>query len=394
MTAAEALPVRTPAVRRAYPGVVVAFFVHGLLFSSWTAHISLIKAALHIGDGTLGLALLGAPLGTVSAVALTAYLVPRFGSRRMLQVGLVGYAASGPLVGLVGSVFQLFLALLLWGAFMGMLDISMNAQGIAVERARERPLLNGLHGCWSLGAFVGAGAGALGVALGVGLTPQLLIIGAPTAAVGLLLSLRMLGDRAARDRAADEPRPKLTRAVLLTVLLLGAIAFASMLCEGAAADWSSVYLRDSTGSTAAVAGLGFTLFALAMMSVRMTGDRLLARFGVRRVIPVLALAAGAAFAAALALGTVATGLIAFLLLGLGVGAVVPTAFSAAGRLPGVHPGRSVAGVSGLGSAGFVLGPPVIGQLAAATSLPIALGLVPLLCVGIAVGTLRVPAARG
>jgi MFS family permease len=400
MSSAEAPPAsRDAAARRAYPGVVGAFFVHGLLFASWTAHIPLIKAALHIGNGTLGLALLGAPVGSVTAIWITAYLVPRLGSRRVVQVSVLGYAASGALVGLVGSVPQLFLALLLWGAFMGMLDISMNAQGIAVEHARGRPLLNGMHACWSLGAFAGAGAGALGVAIGLGLTPQLLILGIPTALVTVVLCVRMLADSAADNAAqdgagkadADAPPPAKTRTLSVTVLLLGAVAFASMLCEGAAADWSSVYLRESAAGSAAIAGLGYTVFALAMVFVRMSGDRLLARFGAWRVIPLLAVVAAVALTVALIVGAVATGLVAFFLLGLGVGAVVPTTFSAAGRIRGLHPGRSIAAVSGLGWAGFVLGPPVIGQLAAVTSLPLALGLVPLLCAFIAATTLRVTA---
>jgi fucose permease len=225
------------------------------------------------------------------------------------------------------------------------------------------------------------------------LAPQLLILGVPTAAVTVVLSLRMLGDRAAPE-PHDAPEGAKTRVLSATVLLLGAIAFASMLCEGAAADWSSVYLRDSAAGSAAIAGLGYTVFALAMMFVRMSGDRLLARFGARRVIPLLAAVAAAALAAALAIGAVATALAAFFLLGLGLGSVVPTTFSAAGRIPGIHPGRSVAGVSGLGWAGFVCGPPVIGQLAAGTSLPIALGLVPLLCAFIAVASWRVTAMHG
>lgn len=395
MSAAEAAAMSpVTASHRAYPGVVAAFFVNGLLFASWTAHIPLVKAALQIGNGTLGLALLGAPVGSVVAIWVTAYLVPRLGSRRVVQLSLVGYALSGALVGLVGSVPELFLALLLWGAFMGMLDISMNAQGIAVERARGRPLLNGMHACWSLGAFAGAGAGAVSVAVGLGLTPQLLILGVPTAAVTVALSFRMLADRSASEPDAGASPPPKTRTLSITVLLLGAIAFASMLGEGAAADWSSVYLRDSAAGSAAIAGLGYTVFSLAMMLVRIFGDRLLARFGARRLIPLLAAVAAAALAAALAVGLVATGLVAFFLLGLGLGTVVPTTFSAAGRIPGLHPGRSVAGVSGLGWAGFVLGPPVIGQLAAATSLPLALGLVPLLCAFIAVATLRVTAMHG
>jgi fucose permease len=279
----------------------------------------------------------------------------------------------------------------------------MNAQAVAVERTRGRQLMNSMHACWSLGAFAGAGVGAGAVALGIGLTPQLLVIGLPTAVAAVLLSVRMIGDRTAladdaepadADQAAPPPAASRTRLISAAMLLLGAVAFASMLCEGAAADWSSVYVHDSLHGSSTIAGFGYTAFALAMMLIRVTGDRLLARFGIRRIIPLLAVVAAAAMAVALAVGTVATALTAFFLLGLGVGSVVPTAFSAAGRLPGVHPGQGVAGVSGLGWAGFVLGPPIIGQLAGAFSLPVALGLVPLLCTFIAVAAIRMSALRG
>lgn len=380
--------------RRARPAVVATFLVHGLLYASWTAHIPSIKAALGIGNGTLGLALLGAPVGSVAAMAVAAALVPRLGSRAIVRGALVGYAAAGVLVGLAGSVPVLFLGLFLWGAFQGTLDISMNAQAIAVEHAYERPLMNGMHAWWSIGAFLGAGAGTLGVALGLGLAPQLVIIGVPSTLVALLLTARMVSDdRTSRPELGPERAKRGRRIVSAAMLLLGAVAFASMLCEGAAADWSSVYLRDSVSGSAAVAGLGYTAFALAMVLVRFAGNQLLARFGASRALPVLAVLAAAAIAVALAVGTVTLGLIGFFVLGLGVGTVIPTTFSAAGRLPGLHPGQAVAGVSAVGWAGFLFGPPIIGQLADAVSLPVALGLLPLLCALIAVAAVRVPAMR-
>jgi fucose permease len=177
------------------------------------------------------------------------------------------------------------------------------------------------------------------------------------------------------------------------MVLLGAVAFASMLCEGAAADWSSVYLRDSLGSGSAVSGLGYAAFALAMVVVRIFGDRLLRRFPAHELLPALAALTTVTFAIALVVASVPTAIVAFFVLGLGVGTVIPTAFSAAGRLPGVHPGVGVAAVSGLGWAGFVCGPPVIGQLAGATSLPVALAAVPILTAVIAIATRRVTALR-
>ena len=129
---------------------MAVFFTQGLLFASWTAHIPQVKAHLDLTDGSLGLALLGAPLGAVSAMLVSAHLLPRFGSRRMVQTSLFGYCVSGPFVGVAGSLPALFAALYAWGAFQGAVDVSMNTQAISVEQARGSPLMSGLHGCWSI----------------------------------------------------------------------------------------------------------------------------------------------------------------------------------------------------------------------------------------------------
>lgn len=383
--------------------VVAAFFAHGLLFASWTAHIPRVKAHLGIDDGTLGVALLGAPAGSVAAMVAGAWLIPRLGSRRMVRICLAGYCVSGPLVGLAGSVPELFGALFVWGAFLGNLDVAMNTQAISVERVRGRPLMNGMHAMWSVGAFTGAGCGTLGVAVGLSLTTQLVILGVVALLVAGWLSRSLIGDV---RNASDAPTPVATaaavpapagarrttpRRISPAMLLLGAVAFAAMLSEGAAADWSSVYLHESLRTTAAVAGLGYTVFALAMVAVRLFGDRLLERYPAHQLLPALAVLATVAFAVALAVGTVPLTLVGLFLLGIGLGVVIPTAFSAAGRLPGLHPGVGVAAVSGLGWAGFVCGPPLIGRLAGATSLTLALVLVPVLTAFIAVGTRSVRA---
>jgi MFS family permease len=377
-------------IRGAQVAVAATFFAHGLLFASWAAHIPHVKAHLGVDNGSLGLALLGAPVGSVSAIAVAGYLVPRVGSRRVVQGALLGYCAAGPFVGVAGSVAGLFVALYFWGAFQGALDIAMNTQAITVEGARRRALMNGMHAAWSIGAFTGAGAGALAVAVGLGLSQQLLILGALVVLVIGWFTTALLPDAphdAERARASGERR------ISAAMLLLGAVAFASMLCEGAAADWSSVYLRDSVGGSTTSSGLGYAAFASAMVLIRLFGNRLLERFPANVLLPALAGATCAGFAAALLVGTVPVGIAAFFLLGLGVGAVVPTAFSAAGRLPGVHPGVGVAAVSGLGWAGFVCGPPLIGQLANAFSLSVALVLVPILTAVIAVATRWVTALR-
>jgi MFS family permease len=386
----------TAAGRPQRAATLATFVSHGLLFASWTAHIPQLKDRLGLADGTLGLALLGAPLGSVLAMLVVAHLLPRLGSRRMVQVSLAGYALAGPLVGLSGSFAALFGTLFAWGAFQGALDVSMNTQAVTVERAAGRPLMSGFHASWSIGAFAGAGLGALGVAAGLSLTRQLLLLAVPVLLIAGRLTTRMLPDSNPPPGKHDTGRPVRRPVLRLSapVLILGGIAFASMLCEGASADWASVYLRGTVGVSAAVAGLGYTVYALAMVVVRLSGNRLLARFQGRRLLPVLAAVAVAGFTVGLLGGRSATVIAGFGCLGVGLALVIPTVNSAAGRLPGYNPGTAIAMVSACGWVGFVFGPPIIGELASATSLTAALGILPALVACIVVATARARALRG
>jgi MFS family permease len=200
-----------------------------------------------------------------------------------------------------------------------------------------------------------------------------------------------MGRASTTGRAADDIRPASRWSG--GMILLGAIAFAGMLCEGASADWASVYLSGPLHATGAVPGLGYAAFALAMVTVRLSGNRLLRRFTPSHLVSALAAVATAGFAAGLALGRPAAAIAGFVFLGIGLASVVPAVFSAAGRITGLHPGTAVATASACGWAGFVCGPPLIGQLASAASLPLALGLLPFLTAFVAVGALVSPALR-
>jgi MFS family permease len=371
------------------------FFVHGFLFASWTAHIPQLKQHLVLSDGALGLALLGAPIGSVLAMVVAARLLPRVGSRRMVRLALAGYCVSGPFIGLTGSLDTFFLAFLLWGFFQGMLDVSMNTQAIAVERFSGRVLMPGFHGSWSSGALVGALTGAVAVGLGVSLSDQMLVLAAPCLlAVGWLTAQMIPDRRADGDSESSERTTGGPGGVLQgAVIVLGVIVFADMLGEGAAADWAAVYLRNSQHAVPLVAGLGYAAFALAMLTVRLSGNRLFTRFAAHRLLPLLAAIASLGFAAGLVIDRPVSVLIGFAFLGAGLGGVVPMVLSAAGAVSNVDTGKAVAAVAGCGWAGYVVGPVVIGGIASATTLHTALFLIPALTATVAVATGTAKALR-
>jgi MFS family permease len=368
--------------------VIAVFFVHGFLFASWTAHIPELKQHLGLSDGGLGIALLGAPIGSVLAIGVAARTLPKMGSRKVVRLALLGYCVSGPFIGLTGSLGTFFVAFLLWGFFQGMLDVSMNTQAINVERFSGRVLMPGFHGSWSCGALVGAVTGASAVALGLSLSRQLLILAVPCLLVVGWLSTRMIPDSQVGSdpesrRGSREERHGVFQRELI---VLGGIAFADMLCEGAAADWAAVYLRNSVHTLPVVAGLGFAIYALAMLAVRLSGNRLFTRFTAHRLLPLLAIVATLGFAGGLVIARPASVLVGFALLGAGLGGVVPMTLRAAGAVANVDTGRAVASVAGCGWAGYVVGPVVIGAVASSATLHTALFLIPVLTATVAGGT--------
>jgi MFS family permease len=87
----------------------------------------------------------------------------------------------------------------------------------------------------------------------------------------------------------------------------------------------------------------------------------------------------AAVGMALSLATTSPALVVggFLLVGFGLAAVAPLAFSAAGKMVPERAGSAVSVVTTFGYGGFLLGPPLVGGLAEVVGLRGALGLIAL-----------------
>ncbi|HEX5495860.1 MAG TPA: hypothetical protein VFX70_14915, partial [Mycobacteriales bacterium] len=181
-----------------------------------------------------------------------------------------------------------------------------------------------------------------------------------------------------RDRAGSGPVFAVPSGRLL---VLGLAAFAGLLCEGAASDWSAVQLRDSLGASAGVAGSAFVAFSLAMVAGRSVADRVTARLGRVRTIRVFTALGALALAAGLGTGSVAGAICGFGALGAGLSCVIPVLFGAAGRGPGPS-GPAIAAVATCGYLGWLLGPAIIGGLARVVGLSAALWTLPLLTAAI------------
>jgi MFS family permease len=372
-------------LRHARLAVVFAFIASGAGFANWAARIPAVKDQLDLSTGSLGIALLGPAIGAVVAMPLAGALMVRHGSRRLTRVSLVLLCVALPLPAVAPSLPLLIAALVLVGIGAGSLDVSMNAQAVALERRYGRPLLAGLHGLWSLGTVTGALTG--GMAAGAGLDPglHLSIVALVLLTVGVAVTSWLLPADADRDQTVRGfVRPN------RTLVILGAIAFCGLLSEGAVYDWSTVYMRDSLGTSEGLAVSAYAAFTLTMTVGRLVGDRARARFGSRALLGSATLVAAATLGAGLALHHQVAAVLGFAVLGAGLSCVVPIVFGAAGPATGLPSAPAIAAVSTVGYLGFIAGPPLIGAIGQLATLPSGLLLVVALTALIAVMSRRLP----
>jgi len=377
-------------VRQARWAVSAYFMVMGMISGVWLARIPAVKAQAHLSDGTLGAALFAVPIGLVLGAALAERLVDRVGSAHVTRVFGISTCIVFITPGLARNLPELMAALLAVGVFGGTQDVAQNAQGVRVEAAYERPVMTSMHAFYSLGAIAGALAGGGFAWAGEGPLPSLAAAGlfgavADAAAARWLLpgTSHVSPDAPARPKPG-KPARRDARHVRRLVLALGILGICSLVGEGAAGDWSAVYLRDNLGTSAGFAALGFASFSVTMTAGRLVGDRLIARFTVVSLIRACGLVAAAGLAGALATGSPYAAIAGFAVFGAGLSAVVPQVFAAGGRADPARPGSGLARVVGLGYAGMAAGPAVIGAAASRVGLHLAFGIPVLLALWIAV----------
>jgi MFS family permease len=364
----------TPSHSRARLAVTVVFALNGALFASIFSRLPSIQERAGIGDGALGLALLCAMLGLVVSQLGAGALAARLGTRPLVLVGALGYAAALVPISLSRSLVALAASLAYAGLSNGVLDVSMNVHGLTVERGLRRPILSGLHAAFSFGALGGAAIGGIVAGAGVGVVPHLCTAAAVGALVAVVATRFLLPPSA--DAAPEGPMfAAPTRALLLVTLF----AFCALLSEGAVNDWAAVYLENNLDSGEGIAAGGLAAFSLTMGIGRLAGDRLTRSIGSVRLARGGAGLAAAGMAAALAAADPVAAIVGFAAMGLGLAALFPLALRAAAERSGT-PGPAVAAVSGMGYVAFVAGPPLVGGLAEVIGLRSGLIVIVGLCV--------------
>ncbi len=351
-----------PANRRYRISVSAFFFIAGLTFATWASRIPDIKNKLQLSDGGLGTVLFALPLGLMTSLPVSAYMVSNFGSRKMMLTASITYPAILISLGLVNTSWQLAFALFFFGLIGNLFNISVNTQAVGVEALYGRSIMASFHGLWSLAGFSGATIGTLIISLGFVPYTHFIII----FFTALVLVLLCYGD------TLPHTNPSSSAPIFAipdsSLLKLGILAFFCLVCEGTMFDWSGVYFEKIVKAPKQFTTIGYVAFMSSMAGGRFAGDWLANRFGKKVMLQV----SGILIAIGLSVSIIFTGLVTatvgFLLVGMGVSSVVPLVYGEAGRSTTMSPGAALAAVSTIGFLGFLIGPPMIGFIAQATNL--------------------------
>ncbi len=377
-------------LRRKRLAVAAYYFVPGVVFASWASRIPDVKHILHLSNGQLGSVLFAIPIGQLLMMAFSGVLVNKFGSKKMLVLSEIVYAAVLVGIGTSSSVFHLILALIGFGMMANLMNIATNTQACLVEKMYGRNIMSSFHGLWSLGGFAGGIIGALfantvlpiEVHFGTILAMSLIIV-----ALGFR---HLVNDATAQAEEEDVPKFSF-RTIDPVLFLLGLMGFAGMFCEGTVYDWSSVYFSSVVKPDEAFIRAGYVAGMGAMTLGRFLADGFVTKYGPSRVLKTCGglIVTGLWLAAALPYLVTAT--LGFLLVGFGISSSVPICYSIAGKLGTIKASIAITIVSSISFFGFLVGPPVIGWISEATNLRIALSIAA--CLGLMIAFVSVKVSK-
>jgi MFS family permease len=347
-----------PDIRITRIAVKTFFFISGFVFATWASRIPSIQQKLQLNDAQLGSLLFALPVGLLTSMPITAYLIGRFSSRNILLLGVICYILLLACLGQAESFWQMAILLFCFGAARNLFNISINTQSVGVQDLNQKSIISSFHGIWSLAGLSGAALASVLIGFGLSTVQHFALVSG-----FVLLIVPLAWSKTLRSPAGSLSQKPVFFPPNRALLSLGLIAFMSMFCEGTMSDWSGIYFKKIVLVPNEYVTMGYLIYLGFMTFGRLVGDWVVNRIGEKKLLMLsgLLIAAGAGLLALFP--HVFTASVGFMLTGLGVSCVMPFLFLQASKVSGTPSGVAIATVSVIGYLGFLTGPPLIGFLA-------------------------------
>lgn len=339
-------------------------------------YIPHVKSSLGLDDGQLGLALFCYAMGTLLLIPFVPMITKKIGVGKSTIIGITLFSAAFVIPLLMGSFFTLCASLFLVGAFSGFTDVSMNAMVSEIEMEDGVHVMSATHGFFSLGGVIGAGIGSILIPIFNNPILHMGLVGLVVLIMNLSLMKHYIH---IKEQESQDDKPSYSINLLKPLFGLAFIAAIVMASEGAIEHWSKLYLMEVVQTTLeSTAALGYILFSVAMTVGRFFADGISAKLGSMKII---IFGIGLSLVGYILILTTSfyPVIIGFSLVGLGLSVVIPELFRVAGKTKNLSSSAGISFVSGIGFAGFLLGPVIMGFISKASNLQMSYVAFALLC---------------
>lgn len=334
----------------------MAFFISGFAVATWAPMIPAVKDKLQIGADVLGMLLLSIGISAFIFMPLAGMLSRSYGCKKVLRTAIAVMAADLIILSLLGNIWGFLVFLAVFGAAMGCIDVNMNLNAVIVENASKKRMMSGMHALWSVGCFAGAGLFSLLAKAGLGITVIAAIHSLIVMVFTAIYSRHFLNFKG----AGNEKPIAIPKGIVVFFGLLACITF---LGEGAVMDWSGVLLTEVKNTELSLAGVGYAVFSVAMLCMRLLGDKIVAVLGEEKTLIFGSVIGAIGFLSVIFLENFYAIQLGFVLMGLGLANIVPTIYSLTKYQKVMPINAAVTAITSMGYTGVILGPAVLGFVA-------------------------------
>lgn len=357
---------------RARVSVGLLLAIVGMISGSWASRIPDVRARVAAGDAAWGLANTASTIGEFLSLGLILVIIGRANTRRLSVLGLSVLLIDAPLMAFASTLVGIVAGLFVMAFATQLVATPQKAQQLAVQGSYGRPLLGTFSACYTIGTFTGGSLGIVATAVGIAPGVQLAFSSAVLGVV-LMIAQRWLPETPRQGkRRSDVPgswfRSRLTPQLVLLIVL----SFLTAYMVGARTQWCAIYVAQTLGGGSVLGATAYTVSSIANALALVVIDRLMARLGLIRLFRVSMLAAAAGLGLALAIPSPAVAVMGFLIVGVGAAAIDPTIYGAAGNQPVLTAGEATSVVEIGQPPAYLLSPALIGILASACGLRLAL----------------------
>ncbi|WP_369752369.1 MFS transporter [Flavobacterium sp. WC2409] len=340
----------------------VFFFISGFGYSSWASRIPAIKAQLHLSEAQFGAVLFAFPVGLMLTMPFTGRLLNKYSSRYCMLLGAILFNIVLALPGFAAFVWQLVIILLIFGSSRNILNLSMNAQALEVQKLYPKSIMTTFHAVWSLAGFIGAGLGYVMVTQKIAPSFHLLGVSVAMMAVTAWVYPQTIHTEPVKEKKKFFSMPD------KNLIKFAIICFVSMACENTMYDWSGIYFQNILHASPKWTTAAFVFFMTAVTLGRLLGDYAVFKYGIKPILFYSGIFISSGFLICFLFPFISTTIIGYFLIGIGVSCVVPLVFSIAGKSKSLSNGSALTSISTIGYLGFLIVPPMVGFISQISSM--------------------------